>query len=119
MRKCKTCGKTTKFMKLYCSDHVTQTDYASKIVAGRIQRQLEQDEILARGAEAVSVDGVLAQDLLKFIQDGSLHPLDRIHRLMNLDFEVAKALAAKLSSAGLVKRVGITYRSEGFLALPS
>jgi len=102
-------------MKHYCSDHVEQTDYASKIVAGRIQRQLEQDKILEQGVDAVDANGLLARDLLQFIQGGGLHPLDRIHRLMNLDFEVAKALATSLSRAGLVKRIGITGRGEGFL----
>ncbi len=114
---CRECGKGTSFGKPYCDEHVELCDYAARLVEGREKRVAEQEKILLEGPAGVDLEGLLVTDVLNFMENGCVHKLDRIYRLLNIDFDATKSIAERLAAEGLVKRLGLTRRGEGFLVL--
>lgn len=113
----KGCQITPAFHKPYCPVHVELCDYAAKISYEQDQRVKEQAEILKRGERGVDLGGFLVTDILNALHGGVFEQMDRLHRVLVIDFKVLKHLANAMSKAGLVSRVGVTRRGEGSLTL--
>jgi len=115
--RCLKCGGSTTFSKPYCQEHVEFCDYAATLIREREQRLREQTRVLEEGPAGVDLESLIVSDLLKVLSNGAAHKVDRTFRLLNIEFEVMKSLAQRLAREGLVKRVGLTTRGEGFLVL--
>lgn len=113
----KGCLKVTNFNKPYCSDHVELCDYAANLIYQQEVRRKEADAIKRLRTRGVDLDGFLVEDVLALLNGGTLHYLDRAHRLLNIEFVVLLEIANALEKSGIVTRVGITDRSEGALVL--
>lgn len=115
MNTCKTCGKPTNFLKPYCAAHVEKCEYASRILLEQHARTREEDAIRKQGK--VDLDGFLVKDILTFLQCGNPRRLDRISRLLNVEFRVLLKIADALHAKGICARVNKTRRGEGHLVL--
>jgi hypothetical protein len=96
------CDKSTKHHKPFCSQHVDEQPYVSRLLGLLAETQREHEAVRRRGWKAVSLDGVTASEVLSQLYQYGGRTVERLSRDLQLPVSVIQSYADALAKAGLV-----------------
>jgi Tfp pilus assembly protein PilF len=112
------CDRTTREGKPFCSEHVAQNDYASKVLAEIAKRERQDEYVLRPNTKPKNypTDGVTAQSILQQLSEKGTRTKERLCRELNIEKPLLDAYTEALVRKRLI-RVGRTSRGSETLSL--
>lgn len=96
------CGRATRARKPFCTRHIERQPYVQHLLETLAERDRQDELVRRRGARAVRVDSLTAQEVLVYLRENGSHTAERIARELNLDPKVASSYLVALQRAGLI-----------------
>lgn len=104
------CSRATREGKPFCPDHVEDHPYARSLIEALVARRVEEALVLERGAQAASLDGITAKEIIGSVSVYGSRTVERIARELSLDRKTVEGYAQALARG---KRVHLTKTKRG------
>lgn len=96
------CGNKTRESKPYCPEHVEHHPYVSELVARLTTRERELQRVARRGARAVDLDGLMAEEIMLQLELYGSRTAERLCRDLQQELPVIQAYFQALARHGYV-----------------
>lgn len=97
------CSNPTRERKPYCTEHIDQLDYVQQLKDTLASVEEEQALVRRRGAKAVDLSGITAQEILRELRLHGDRTARRLSRDLKLESELVDAYLRALAIGGEVE----------------